>query len=392
VPILMPQVGLSMEEGTMVEWRVQPGDRIEVGQIIFEVETDKATIEIEADHAGRLAKIVAEVDEIVAVKEPVAYLAENDADVEAYLAARPASAAQTVEDAPPTVAAPSRTEHAPAASAKAPAVMEEGRVKASPAARKLARERGLDLLAVRAGSGPGGRIVLADVEAAAQAPAGPVRRPMSKMRKAIARSLLASKQTIPHFYLRTTIDAGAMVRFYRQRKARFKCTLNDVIVLACARAIREFPAFRSRLEGEEIVELPSANIGLAVGTDEGLVVPVVVGADGLSFEELAAATVRVADAARAGKLQGVGQGVFTITNLGMLGVEEFSAIINPPEAAILAVGAVREEVLVTDGAMHPAQVLTLTISCDHRLIDGAVGVQFTERVRGILENWSEQVL
>ena len=404
-PILMPQVGQSMEEGTILEWRVQPGDRIEVGQIIFEVETDKANIEVEADHAGRLAKIVAQVDDIVAVKEPVAYLAENDADVEAYLAAQAppsetgnagavAAVASPAASPSAATAAPSSASAVPAApvvsAPLAPAVVESGRVKASPAARRIAGERGVDLRAVGAGSGPGGRILSTDVERApAASEAGPVRRRMSAMRRAIARNLVASKQTVPHFYMRLTVDAAPMLAFYRERKAQHPCSLNDVLVAACARVIAEFPAFRTRVDGEDYVEFPTANVGIAVGLEDGLVVPVVVGADRLPFERLAAETRRVAEAARSGKIEGLGQGVFTISNLGMFGVEEFSAIVNPPESAILAAGAVREAVLVRDGAIRPAQVLTMTLSCDHRVVDGVLAAQYLARLKVILEDPGE---
>jgi pyruvate dehydrogenase E2 component (dihydrolipoamide acetyltransferase) len=208
---------------------------------------------------------------------------------------------------------------------------------------------------------------------------------MSGMRRAIARNLLASKQNIPHFYMRLTIDADPMMTFYRAEKAKYPCSVNDVVALACARAIAEFPAFRSRLEGEEVVELPGANVGIAVGLEGGLVVPVLVSAERMNFRQLAAETKRLAEAARKGKIEGLGQGVFTITNLGMFGVEEFSAIINPPEASILAVGAVREDVIVREGAMRPGRVMTMTLSADHRLIDGLLAAKFLARLKELLQ-------
>ena len=268
--------------------------------------------------------------------------------------------------------------------------MEGGRIKASPAARKLAAERGISLQAVGAGSGPGGRITTNDVETApavGAAPGEPVRRAMTSMRKTIAKRLLHSKQNIPHFYLSVTVDAGPLFELYQRIKAagEFKCTINDFIVSACARAVYEFPGFRSRLDGAEIVEFPSANIGIAVGVEDGLVVPVLVGAERLTFWQLAAEARRIVEAARAGRLEGVGQGVFTITNLGMFGIEEFVAIINPPESAILAVGAIREDVKVVDGAMRPARLMTMTLSGDHRVIDGVIGAKFAARVKELLE-------
>jgi len=203
------------------------------------------------------------------------------------------------------------------------------------------------------------------------------------MRKAIARNLTLSKQTIPHFYMRQTIEAEAMMAYNRERKAEFPCSINDVITMACARAIREFPAFRSRMEGDEIV--PGAIFGISVGLENGLVVPVVCGADRMDLRQLAGETRRIVEAARGGKLEAMGQGVFTISNLGMFGIEEFSAIINPPEAAILAVSAIRETCVVHNGAIRAAKVMTLTISCDHRLIDGLMAARFMAKLKELLE-------
>jgi pyruvate dehydrogenase E2 component (dihydrolipoamide acetyltransferase) len=205
------------------------------------------------------------------------------------------------------------------------------------------------------------------------------------MRKAIARSLLASKQNIPHFYIELTVDAEAMMDFYRRQKATYPCTINDVVVLACAKVISEFPPLRSRIDGEEIVEFPAANIGIAVGTDSGLVVPVLVGADQMTLKQVAARSRQIVEAARGGKLSGMGKGVFTITNMGMFGIERFSAIINPPEAAILAVGAVRETAVVSDGAIQPGRVMTMTLSCDHRVVDGLIAARFLSRLKELLE-------
>ena len=391
-PILMPQAGNTMEEGTIVKWLVAPGSTINKGDIIFEAETDKAVIEVEAVDAGRLARIVAGEGDTVPVKEPVAYLADNDADVDAYLAAQGGPRAEVT-----ATVAPAAPEQAVALeTTAAPAISREGRIKASPAARKMAKDRGVDLAAVGIGRGPGGRILSTDVLAAKPAvPAATrrapekgqvVRKPMSAMRKAIARNLLASKQTIPHFYIRMTCDAGPLMDFYQGEKAKYPCTINDVIAWACARLIQEFPAFRSRLDKDDVVEYPTANIGVAVGVEDGLVVPVLVGADRLSLKDLAAETKRIVQAARNGKVEGMGKGVFTITNLGMFGVEEFAAIINPPEAAILAVGAVREAVIVSGGAMRPGRVVTMTLSCDHRVVDGMQAAKFLARLKEILES------
>jgi pyruvate dehydrogenase E2 component (dihydrolipoamide acetyltransferase) len=208
---------------------------------------------------------------------------------------------------------------------------------------------------------------------------------MSGMRRAIARNLVASKQSIPHFYMSLTIDAGPLTAIYRAEKAKYSCTLNDILTLACARVIREFPAFRTRIENDELVEYPTANIGVAVGMEEGLRVPVLIAADRMSLRQVAIESRRIIDAAKQGKVEAMGQGVFTISNLGMYGAEEFAAIINPPEAALLAVGAIREAVIVQGGAMRAARVVTMTLSVDHRVIDGLMAARFLSRLKAELE-------
>jgi len=386
IPILMPQAGQTMEEGTLLSWKVQEGDCIEVGQVLFEIETDKATMEVEAVDAGRLSKIVVFEGQTVDVKVPVAYLAEDDAAVEAYLSALAVSGAAS--SAPQVAAQPAASESAFQKTQTAAGLSDSGRIKASPAARKIAAQRGIDLAAIPAGSGPGGRILSADVESV-KAPAGTgggIRRPLSKMRRAIAGNLLYSKQNVPHFYAKVTMDAQALFDAYKQTKEQFKCSVNDFVTRACAKAIRQYPAFRSRFQDKEIVEFAEVNIGIAVGTDEGLTVPVVLRADTLSLKDLAEKTRQLVAGAREGKLEGIGQGVFTITNLGMFGVEEFSAIINPPESAILAVGAIREGVKVENGQLKPTRLMTVTLSSDHRVIDGVLSAQFLQTLKELLEN------
>ncbi len=394
IPIVMPKAGQSMEEGTITKWRVGPGTTIKKGDVIFEVETDKATLEVEAVDEGRLARIVLPEGGCLKVLEPVAYLADNDADVDAFIAGQGTAGAET-----PAVAVQTTTAQPSASAVTAPAVSEEGRVKASPAARKIARDRGVDLSTIATGSGPGGRIISTDIPATGTAKreeikvtpvaeGQAIRKRMSGMRKAIARNLLASKQNIPHFYIRTTVVADQLFTFYQQEKTKYPCSLNDVVVMGCAKTIQEFPGFRSKIDKdkEEIIEFPNSNIGIAVGMDEGLVVPVLVGAEALSLQQIGSETKRLATAARSGKIEGMGKGVFTITNLGMFGVEEFAAIINPPEAAILAVGAARESVIVSGGAMRPGRVMTMTLSCDHRVVDGMLAAKFMARLKEILEN------
>jgi pyruvate dehydrogenase E2 component (dihydrolipoamide acetyltransferase) len=383
IPILMPQAGQSMEEGTILSWQVKEGDIIEVGQVIMEIETDKATMEVEAVDAGRVAKIVSAEGDIVEVKVPVAYLAEEGVDVDTYIASAGGS---SVPAAVQGEVKPATAQSAEPAVQKTPAsVTASGRVKASPAARKAAADKGIDLASIGTGSGPGGRILSSDVEHADIIPTETQVHTLSKMRRAIANNLLYSKQNIPHFYAKITIDAGLLFSIYRKTKEQFKCSVNDFVTQACAKAIRQYPAFRSQYKGTEVIENPSANIGIAVGTDEGLTVPVVLDADRMKLEQLAARTREIVESARNGKLEGMGQGVFTITNLGMFGVEEFSAIINPPESAILAVGAIREGVVVENGAMRPTRLMTVTLSVDHRVIDGVLAAQFLKTLKEFLE-------
>jgi pyruvate dehydrogenase E2 component (dihydrolipoamide acetyltransferase) len=383
IPILMPQAGQSMEEGTILAWKVKEGDPIEVGQVLLEIETDKATMDVEAVDAGRLAKIVAQEGEIVECKVPIAYLGDKDSDVDAFIAVQGSDGSPAA--APATAAAP--TQASVQTQPSAASVSSSGRVKASPAARKLAQAKGINLNTLSQGSGPGGRIIMTDVEQAKATPKKSVAGGLSKMRRAIARNLLYSKQNIPHFYAKTTVDAQALFDTYRQVKiSQFKCTLNDFVVAACAKAVREFEPFRGQFqENETIKVLPNVNIGIAVGTDEGLTVPVVLKVDTLPLQTVAESIRQVVEEARNGKMANVGQGVFTISNLGMFGVEDFQAIINPPESAILAVGAVREGIKVENGAIKPTRLMAMTVSVDHRVIDGVVAAQFLARVKEMLE-------
>jgi pyruvate dehydrogenase E2 component (dihydrolipoamide acetyltransferase) len=209
---------------------------------------------------------------------------------------------------------------------------------------------------------------------------------MSKMRRAIATNLQTSKQTVPHFYVKLTINADPLFAFYKAQKPATNCTLNDVVLLAVGKTVYDFPAFRSRIEGNDIVELPSANIGIAVSVEDGLVVPVIMGIERHTLASLPAESKRIVEAGRKGKLENVGKGVFTISNMGMLGVEDFSAIINPPESGILAISAVREDVIVKDGAMKAGRVMSMTLSVDHRVIDGALAALWMAKLKERLEN------
>jgi pyruvate dehydrogenase E2 component (dihydrolipoamide acetyltransferase) len=403
-PILMPQAGNTMEEGTIVRWHVRVGDRIKVGQIICEIETDKATVEVEATDAGRVGKIVAAEGAVVPVKHPIAYLAESDAML-AGVGESPMSADGKKVEA---VVAEERPV-APSAEAVRAARPRGGRVRASPAARKMAAAKGIDLATVGAGSGPEARILSSDLavaqapvktsvsasttaESSMVAPGGPQgalsgrRRPQSKMRQAIAANLQTSKQTVPHFYVKLTIDAEPLTAFFRAQKPATGCTINDVILLAVGRVVGEFPVMRCRLEGDDLVEMPAANIGVAVSVPEGIVVPVVLNVAAMALAQLAVEARRVVEAARGGRLENVGQAVFTISNMGMLGVEDFAAIINPPESGILAISAIREAVIAKYGVMRAGWVMSMTLSVDHRIVDGASAARFVGRLRELLES------
>jgi len=404
--ITMPQAGQSMEEGTILCWRKNEGEPVKKGEILLEIETDKANVEVEATESGVLRKILCPAGVTIPVLAPIAILATASEDISSELADAAAELSSLLGNQLPsaikgmalgTVAHPSPvTSPIPAQPAAVETEAEPQEpvpqeIKASPGARQSAREYGVDLGTLWPGSGPGGRILSTDVTRAAvvtgAAPRGEaVRRPMSAMRRAIARNLIASKQTIPHFYMRMTIDAGPLHSFFRAEKAKYPCTLNDVFTLACARVVREFPSFRTRIENEELVEYPTSNIGMAVGMEDGLRVPVLVGADRMSLRQVAAESQRIVDAAKQGKVEAMGQGVFTISNLGMYGVEEFAAIINPPEAALLAVGAIRETVIVKDGALRAGRVMTMTLSADHRVIDGLMAARFLNQLKAELES------
>ncbi|MCX7015635.1 MAG: dihydrolipoamide acetyltransferase family protein [Candidatus Sumerlaeota bacterium] len=387
--IRLPRLGQEIKEGMLVAWRVKEGDRIAKGQVLCEVETAKAVSELEAERPGRIARILAQEGDTVAVDGPLALLAESDADADEWLAARKAGE----EPAPSGEAPPSRTGETQ------PAIPDDRlvssppstRPRVSPAARRMAWQAGVDVGAIGRGSGPRGRVLSTDVAAAAavRASEGESRRPLTPMRRAIARNLTRSKQTIPHFSARQTVDAAPALAFCAERKALHACSLSHVVLAACAKALREFPEFRSRIEGEEIVESSEVNIGVAVSLEDGLLVPVLPRADTLVFKDLCLAAQRLVESARQGRLEGAGKGVFTVTNMGMFGLEEFAAIIPPGESAVLAVGAAREAPIAEHGSARAGKVMTLTLSCDHRIIDGVHAAKFLARLREILRNPGE---
>ncbi|WP_319823461.1 pyruvate dehydrogenase complex dihydrolipoamide acetyltransferase [Thalassovita sp.] len=425
--ILMPALSPTMEEGTLAKWLVKEGDTVQSGDLLAEIETDKATMEFEAVDEGVIGKIlVAEGTEGVKVNSPIAVLladGESTADIGAAPVAAPVVAqAVTPAAAPAAAAAP-----APAA----PKAADGGRVFASPLARRIAADKGLDLSQV-AGTGPRGRIVKADVEgatakpaaapaavaapaaaaapapAAAAAPAGPSTEIVKKMyegrpyeeikldgmRKTIAARLSEAKQTIPHFYLRRDIKLDALLKFRgqlnKQLEARgVKLSVNDFIIKAVANALQQVPACNAVWAGDRVLQLKPSDVAVAVAIEGGLFTPVLKDADMKSLSALSTEMKDLAKRARDRKLapaeyQG---GTFAISNLGMFGIDNFDAIVNPPHAGILAVGSgVKKPVVGADGELTVATVMSVTMSVDHRVIDGALGAELLQAIVDNLEN------
>lgn len=426
IAVEMPKMSDTMEEGVLVAWRVEEGEAVSAGDVIAEVETDKATMDLEAYDDGVLLKKVIAEGEAVPIGGLIAVLGHEGEDVAGILAqyeqggdgAAPVAAAEPTAEATAESATP-----APAPSGDG-AALADGRLKASPLARKLARDHGLDLRLIR-GSGPEGRIIKRDVEAvlsggAKLAPVevpAPVKAPapkpavaapvrveeaapytavrISQMRKTIARRLAQSKFTAPHFYLtidlamEQAITARTRLNALAEEQGRPKISFNDLITRACAVALRQHPAVNASYLADEgeIRQYNDVHIGVAVAVDEGLVTPVIRHADKKGLAELAEETKTLAARARDRKLQPdeMAGSTFTTSNLGMFGIEDFTAIINPPNACILAIGAIRDVPVVRDGEIVPGKRMKVTLSCDHRVVDGATGAKFLQTLRPYLE-------
>jgi pyruvate dehydrogenase E2 component (dihydrolipoamide acetyltransferase) len=424
VEILMPALSPTMEEGTLAKWLVKEGDAVKSGQILAEIETDKATMEFEAVDEGVVGKIlIAEGTAGVKVNTPIAVLLEDGEDTSAVAPkAAPAAAAPVaaVAAAAPVAAAPTA---APVASGGA-------RVFASPLARRIAKEKGLDLGAVK-GSGPHGRIVRADVEGAQPGAAKPAAAvvaeapkaapapsagmptgmaaetvmkmyadrayeevPLDGMRRTIAARLTEAKQTIPHFYLRREMRLDALMAFREQLNKQLegrgvKLSVNDFIIKASAMALQAVPNANAVWAGDRMLRLKPSDVAVAVAIEGGLFTPVLRDADKKSLSALSAEMKDLAARAKTKKLapheyQG---GSFAISNLGMMGIENFDAVINPPHGSILAVGAgIKKPVVLADGTLGVATVMSMTLSVDHRVIDGALGAEFLKAVIEALEN------
>ena len=414
--ILMPALSPTMEEGTLSKWLVKEGDTVSSGDLLAEIETDKATMEFEAVDEGVVGKIlVAEGTEAVKVNTPIAVILEEGESAD-DISAVPAS---TAKAAPVPAPEPGPQPDAPAPAA--PATTDGARLFATPLARRIAADKGLDLTLIK-GSGPKGRIVKADVEGApvtaarpspdpvavVPAPAtgpsaGAVARlyegrevtevPLDGMRKIIAARLTEAKQTIPHFYLRRDIRLDALLKFRGEINAQLadrgvKLSVNDFVIKACALALQAVPAANAVWAGDRILQLTPSDVAVAVAVEGGLFTPVLQDADKKSLSALSSEMKDLAARARTRKLapheyQG---GSFAISNLGMFGIDNFDAVINPPHGAILAVGAgVKKPVVDSDGALGVATVMSVTLSVDHRVIDGALGAQLLDAIKGNLE-------
>ncbi len=431
IQILMPALSPTMTEGKLGKWLVKEGDTVKAGDVMAEIETDKATMEFEAVDEGVIEKIlVPEGSEGVAVNTPIAVLRGED---EKPGAAAPAASAPAVPvAAAPAPVAPASVAPAPVARAAAPAPKpapvatpaktEGSRVIASPLAKRIAQQNNLDLKAV-AGSGPRGRIVKSDVEAAiagggakaaapvaaaaaksaAPAASGPGARqladllkmpyklePLSGMRKTIARRLTESKQTVPHFYLTidTEIDELLSLRKRLNDKTDAKISVNDFVIRAVALALKKVPTANASYDDSGMMYYEHADISVAVATPAGLITPIIKQAEGKGLTQIATEMKDLAVRARDGKLkpeeyQG---GTFSISNLGMFGVKQFEAVINPPQGCILAVGMGEQRAVVKNGQIVPATIMTCTLSVDHRAVDGAVGAQFLQAFKGFIDD------
>ncbi|HSB38802.1 MAG TPA: dihydrolipoamide acetyltransferase family protein [Gaiellaceae bacterium] len=401
--IKLPRLGQGMESGTIVKWLKAEGERVEKGEPLYELDTDKVTQEVEADASGVLLRIAVQEGE-VPVGRTIAIVGDEGEEVPAA-AEEPEAPPGAAESAVPTVEAPSqaparepdRDEGRAAAQQEVAARRDGGRVKASPLARRIARERGIDLASL-SGTGPEGRIVAEDVEragageppAAAPVPVGEVeRRELTSIRRTIATRLTEAWQ-IPVFQLQASVDmsrANGLVARLREDEQGPRATVTDVLTKVCAAALIRHREVNAQWTEDAILLFPTANVGIAVATPQGLVVPVIRGAERLRLAEIAAARADLVARARDGKLrrEDLEDGTFTISNLGMFRVERFTAVLNPPQAAIVAVGATEEKPVALDGDVVVRPMLTLSATFDHRAVDGAPAAEFLQTVKELLE-------
>ena len=384
--VKLPRLGQGMEAGTVNKWLKAEGETVKKGEPLFEVDTDKVTQEVESDFDGVLLKIVLESGE-APVGKTIAFIGEAGEEVAAPAAEEPAK-----EQPVPAPEPVSETDKAASDTSAS-----NGRVKASPLARRLARERGIDLSSL-SGSGPEGRIVARDIEGAGSAkpsaapvPSGEVERiPLTNIRKTIARRLTAAWQA-PVFQLTVTADmtrANELVARARELNPDVRITLTDLLAKVCAQGLMRHRGVNVQYTEDALLKFPTANVGIAVAAPQGLVVPVLRSVERLSLAEVAGVRGEAVGRARENKLttQDLEDGTFTISNLGMFGVEQFVAVINPPQAAILAVGAALDTPVARNGAVEVRPIMNLTLTVDHRAVDGAEGADFLRTVKTFLED------
>ena len=410
--VTMPSMGADMTEGTIVKWLKAEGDQIGRGDKLAEVETDKTVVEMEAYAEGLLRKIVVSEGSLVQVGAVIAFIGDADDDIPEVVAAAPA--AEAVPEAPAATPAPPAPAPTPAPepvqqAALAPVAVpasQGGRIKASPIARKIAEEKGVDIAAIT-GTGPGGRITKSDVENFTPSPGFAVSggrspvvldgsdTPLSSMRQAIARVTVRSKTEAPHYYVTHEIDMSAAMTFRRQLNEALaeegdRVSVNDLILMALTKALIKYPKWNSFFDGDKLIGHPSINLGVAIALDEGLIVPAVIDIQNMSLVEISRAVRDLGKRARGdgGNLTQaeLTQGTFGISNLGMFGTDTFSAIIVPPNAGIIAVGTVKEKPVVRDGKVVVASMMNATISADHRVGDGAEAAVFLGEFQKNLEN------
>jgi pyruvate dehydrogenase E2 component (dihydrolipoamide acetyltransferase) len=435
--VVMPQMGADMTEGTVLRWLKHDGDAVERGDIIAEIETDKANVEIEAFESGTFRKALADEGDIVKVGEVIAVIGAPNDDISKYAggpvkasetaapeAAPVAGVAQARGEAPPTIEATPVAEQPPTpppppeVHQPQPSTTEarprdgrgNGRVHATPLARRIAEDRGIDLHEVR-GSGPGGRILRHDVEEFAQGksprrpapppapapprpttPQAPEAVPMSRMRQTIARRMSQSKREAPHYYLLVDIDMTDALALRRQVNDaqvadEARVSINDLIVRACAIALQRHPQFNATYVNEEVLRHDQQNVCIAIAMDEGLIAPAVLDVGRKSLPEIARETKDLVLRAKGGALrpEEVNDGTFTITNLGAYGIETLIGIIQPPQTAILGIGSVMDQPVVRDGLVGVKQLMKVALSADHRVTDGAQGAQFLSEIKSLLE-------
>lgn len=412
--ILMPRLSDTMTEGVIASWHKKVGDSVKKGDVLADIETDKATMELESYKEGKLLYVGAKEGEKILVNDLLAIVGGDKVDVEKIVAAAKAGGAKGAAGegsagAAATTEQPAEQTHEEVPSEEAATTGANGRIKASPLAKKLAAEKGIDLNQVH-GTGDNGRITKKDIDGfvpqkkeaaqpqAATAPAipkGPVGEvsfdevPVSQMRKSIAKRLAESKFTAPHFYLTISVDMDNAVasRARLNEVSPVKISFNDLVLKACAIALKQHPKVNSSWQGDKIRINHHVNIGVAVAVEEGLLVPVVRFADLKTLSQIGAEVKEFAKRAKDKKLQPADWegNTFTISNLGMFGIDEFTAIINPPDACILAVGAIQQVPVVKNGAVVPGNIMKLTLSCDHRVVDGATGAAFLQTLQGLLQ-------